>query len=248
MSNATTILDVTDLHVAYGAIKALRGVTFSVRQGETVAIVGANGAGKTTLMKALSGVLPIASGRVSFLGSDLGSGGAAHGLARAGMLHVPEGRGTLRYMTVEENLLLAWEIRPTDRPFEEAVRAVFARFPRLLERRSQFAGNLSGGEQQMLSLARAIINRPRLLLVDEPSLGLSPLLTKEVFQVLRELREEGVTTLVVEQNVRSALFLSDRAYVLSQGVFTAEGPASELANDPAIVAGYLGHGAPARVG
>jgi len=240
------ILEVSGLHVAYGAIKALRGVSFAVQPGETVAVVGANGAGKTTLMKALSGVLPIASGRVSFAGLDLGAGGTSHGLARDGMLHVPEGRGTLRYMTVEENLMLAWEIRPSGSPFPEAVRAVFARFPRLEERRTQFAGNLSGGEQQMLALARAVINRPKLLLVDEPSLGLSPILTKEVFQVLREFRDAGVTILIVEQNVRSALALSNRAYVLSQGVFTAEGSAAELANDPAIVAGYLGHGTHTR--
>ena len=239
------ILEVTQLQVAYGAIKALRGVSFSVNAGETVAIVGANGAGKTTLMKALSGMLPVAGGearlRVPAGEFEIGSVGA-HQLARAGLLHVPEGRGTLRQMTVEENLLLAWEIRPCSQPFEAAVQAVFERFPRLNERRTQLAGNLSGGEQQMLSLARAIINRPQILLVDEPSLGLSPLLTQEVFKVLAELRDTGVTTLIVEQNVRRALALAQRAYVLAQGVFIAEGPASELANDPAIVAGYLGHG------
>jgi branched-chain amino acid transport system ATP-binding protein len=239
------ILEVTQLQVAYGAIKALRGVSFSVNAGETVAIVGANGAGKTTLMKALSGMLPVAGGearlRVPAGKFQIGSVGA-HQLARAGLLHVPEGRGTLRQMTVEENLLLAWEIRPCSQPFEVAVQAVFERFPRLNERRTQLAGNLSGGEQQMLSLARAIINRPQILLVDEPSLGLSPLLTQEVFKVLAELRDTGVTTLIVEQNVRRALALARRAYVLAQGVFIAEGPASELANDPAIVAGYLGHG------
>jgi branched-chain amino acid transport system ATP-binding protein len=239
------ILEVTQLQVAYGAIKALRGVSFSVNAGETVAIVGANGAGKTTLMKALSGMLPVAGGearlRVPAGEFQIGSVGA-HQLARAGLLHVPEGRGTLRQMTVEENLLLAWEIRPCSQPFEAAVQAVFERFPRLNERRTQLAGNLSGGEQQMLSLARAIINRPQILLVDEPSLGLSPLLTQEVFKVLAELRDTGVTTLIVEQNVRRALALAQRAYVLAQGVFIAEGPASELANDPAIVAGYLGHG------
>jgi len=239
------ILEVTQLQVAYGAIKALRGVSFSLRAGETVAIVGANGAGKTTLMKALSGMLPVAGGearlRVPAGELQIGSVGA-HQLARAGLLHVPEGRGTLRQMTVEENLLLAWEIRPCSQPFEAAVQAVFERFPRLNERRTQLAGNLSGGEQQMLSLARAIINRPQILLVDEPSLGLSPLLTQEVFKVLAELRDSGVTTLIVEQNVRRALALAQRAYVLAQGVFIAEGPASELASDPAIVAGYLGHG------
>ncbi len=239
------ILEVRNLQVAYGAIRALRGVSFAVNAGETVAIVGANGAGKTTLMKALSGILPIAAGdallRVPAGEFRIGAVGA-HQLARAGLLHVPEGRGTLRQMTVEENLLLAWEIRPANQPFEESVDRVFERFPRLRERRSQLAGNLSGGEQQMLSLARAIINRPQILLVDEPSLGLSPLLSREVFQVLAEFRDAGVTILIVEQNVRGALALAQRAYVLSQGVFVAEGPARELANDPAIVAGYLGNG------
>ena len=239
---SSPLLEVRNLQVAYGAIRALRGVSFAVSAGETVAIVGANGAGKTTLMKALSGILPIAAGdallRVpagEFRIAEIG----AHQLARAGLLHVPEGRGTLRQMTVEENLLLAWEIRPVDQPFDESVARVFRRFPRLRERSAQLAGNLSGGEQQMLSLARAIINPPQILLVDEPSLGLSPLLTREVFQVLAELRDAGVTTLIVEQNVRGAL--AQRAYVLSQGVFVAEGAARELANDPAIVAGYLGN-------
>jgi branched-chain amino acid transport system ATP-binding protein len=240
------ILEVSNLQVGYGAIRALRGVSFAVSPGETVAIVGANGAGKTTLMKALSGMLPIAGGeatlRVPAGEFRLGAVGS-HQLARAGLLHVPEGRGTLRQMSVEENLLLAWEIRPSPQSFEEAVHKVFERFPRLNERRAQLAGNLSGGEQQMLSLARAIINPPHILLVDEPSLGLSPLLTKEVFQVLAEFRDAGVTTLIVEQNVRGALALAHRAYVLAQGVFVAEGEAKSLANDPAIVAGYLGHGA-----
>ena len=244
---SASILEVNNLHVAYGAIKALRGVSFSISPGETVAIVGANGAGKTTLMKALSGMLPIAGGvatlRVPAGEFQLGAVGS-HQLARAGLLHVPEGRGTLRQMTVDENLLLAWEIRPSTQSFDEAVDAVFQRFPRLKERRTQLAGNLSGGEQQMLSLARAIINRPQILLVDEPSLGLSPLLTREVFQVLAEFRDAGVTTLIVEQNVRSALALAHRAYVLAQGVFVANGEARSLANDPAIVAGYLGHAVP----
>ena len=178
------VLEVNDLHVAYGAIKAIRGVSFTVGIGETVAIVGANGAGKSTLMRALSGVMAIEAGGASFDGEAI-KGAGAHVLAKRGMLHVPEGRGTIRMMTVWENLRLAYEIRPTDAPFEPALEAVFKRFPRLKERINQMAGDLSGGEQQMLSLARAIINRPKLLLVDEPSLGLSPLLTKEVFRVLQ---------------------------------------------------------------
>jgi branched-chain amino acid transport system ATP-binding protein len=145
-------------------------------------------------------------------------------------------------MRVDENLRLAWEIRPSSTPFETAAESVYERFPRLKERRHQLAGNLSGGEQQMLAIARALINRPQLLLVDEPSMGLSPLFTKEVFHVLAELRDSGMTILIVEQNVRSALRLAHLAYVLNQGVFTASGAAAKLADDPAIVAGYLGHG------
>jgi branched-chain amino acid transport system ATP-binding protein len=235
------LLEVRDLHASYGPIRALRGISLSVAAGETVAIVGANGAGKSTLMRALSGILPIASGEARFLDRDIRLA-RPHALARAGMLHVPEGRGTLQGMRVEENLRLAWEIRPSATPFENALALVYDRFPRLRERHAQAAGNLSGGEQQMLAIARALINRPQLLLVDEPSMGLSPLFTREVFRVLAELRDSGMTILIVEQNVRSALSLAHRAYVLNQGVFTASGSAAEMAGDPAIVAGYLGHG------
>src|SRR5690606_36508750 len=236
----SVVLETTELHVSYGPIRALRGISLSVEQGETVAIVGANGAGKTTLMHALSGVLPIASGTARFLNQDIRTT-AAHTLARSGMLHIPEGRGTLQNMRVEENLRLAWEIRPTQTAFEDAIQVVFERFPRLAERREQLAGNLSGGEQQMLAIGRALINRPTLLLVDEPSMGLSPLFAQEVFQVLAELRDSGMTILLVEQNVRSALSLAHRAYVLSHGAFTASGDAAAIAQDPAVVAGYLGH-------
>lgn len=235
------ILEVSDLHVSYGPIKALRGVDLTVAEGETVSIVGANGAGKSTLMRALSGILPISSGNATFLGNDIRSI-KAHQLARMGMLHVPEGRGTLQGMVVEENLRLAWEIRPAETPFEEAVEQVYKRFPRLGERRKQLAGGLSGGEQQMLAIGRALVNPPRLLLVDEPSMGLSPLFSKEVFRVLAELRDSGMTILLVEQNVRSALDLAHRAYVLNQGVFLTSGDAAELARDPAIMASFLGHG------
>jgi branched-chain amino acid transport system ATP-binding protein len=237
----TAVLDVQNLHVSYGPIKALRGVSLTVAQGETVSIVGANGAGKSTLMRALSGILPIASGEARFLDQDIKKV-RPHDLARNGMLHVPEGRGTLHGMSVQENLMLAWEIRPAERDFDTAVAEVYERFPRLRERSRQYAGNLSGGEQQMLAIARALINRPQLLLVDEPSMGLSPLFAKEVFKVLAELRDSGMTILLVEQNVRSALGLAHRAYVLNQGVFLTSGNAAELAADPAIMASYLGHG------
>ncbi len=235
------ILSVSDLHVSYGPIRALRGIDLQVHAGETVAIVGANGAGKTTLMRALSGLLPVSQGKAVFLNRDI-TRTPTHVLAHAGMLHVPEGRGTLQRMMVEENLRLAWEVRPSADSFESARQEVYQRFPRLQERRHQLAGNLSGGEQQMLAIARALINRPQLLLLDEPSMGLSPLFRHEVFRILADLRDTRMGILLVEQNVRSALRLAHRAHVLSQGVFTASGDASELANDPAVAAGYLGHG------
>ena len=235
------ILSVRDLHVSYGPIRALRGLDLTVQAGETVAIVGANGAGKTTLMRAISGLLPMAQGTIHFLDHAVANT-PTHALAQAGMLHVPEGRGTLQRMLVDENLRLAWEIRASETSFEAALNDVYQRFPRLQERRHQMAGNLSGGEQQMLAIARALMNRPQLLLLDEPSMGLSPLYRQEVFRILADLRNTGLGILLVEQNVRSALRLAHRAHVLSQGVFTASGKASDLANDPAVLAGYLGHG------
>ena len=238
----TSLLVVSDLSVQYGAVRALRGVSFEVAPGETVAIIGANGAGKTTLMRALSGLVPVSGGTMKFDGAELRTI-PPHARARGLLLHIPEGRGVFGRMSVEDNLRLAWEMQPARaKVYEQCVGRVFERFPRLKERRSQQAGSLSGGEQQMLALSRALVSPPRLLLVDEPSLGLSPLLTKEVFKVLKELRDEGGSILLVEQNVRSALALADRAFVLSHGVFTASGEASALARDPAIVSAYLGEG------
>ena len=234
-----TILSVMDLSANYGPIRALRGVSLSVREGETVAVIGANGAGKTSLMRAISGILPLSGGRANFDGLELGKA-RAHELARRGMLHVPEGRGTLQTMRVRENLQLAWEIRPTDVPLEQALDKAYARFPRLRERSDQLAGNLSGGEQQMLAVARAIVNRPRLLLLDEPSMGLSPLFTNEVFKALAEIRDAGVAILIVEQNVSKALQLAHRAMVLSHGEIALEGSARELAADPRVMASYMG--------
>lgn len=238
---STPLLSVRDLHVSYGPIRALRGLDLTVEAGETVAIVGANGAGKTTLMRAISGLLPMAQGSIHFLNHSVAHT-PTHALAQAGMLHVPEGRGTLQRMVVDENLRLAWEIRPSPQSFEDALSDVYQRFPRLKERRQQLAGNLSGGEQQMLAIARALMNRPQLLLLDEPSMGLSPRYRQEVFQILADLRDCGLGILLVEQNVRSALRLAHHAHVLTQGVFTASGKAVDLANDPAVLAGYLGHG------
>jgi len=233
------MLETRSLSVAYGPIRALSGVSIRVAEGETVAIVGANGAGKTTLMKALSALLPVQSGEIAFKGRTI-KGLGPHDLARAGMLHVPEGRGTLGSLTVEENLRIAYDVRPAALGYENATAAVFARFPRLAQRRRQRASSMSGGEQQMLALARAIINPPAVLLVDEPSLGLSPLLVKEAFSVLHEFRARGTTMLVVEQNVRSALRLADRGYVLRQGEVITSGPAAELLADQQLLNRYLG--------
>ena len=234
-----TILETKSLSVAYGPIRAINGVSLAVTRGETVAVVGANGAGKTTLMKALSALLPAKSGEIAFMGKPV-RGRGPHDLARAGMLHVPEGRGTLGTLTVEENLRIAYDVRPTSGTYEAALAEVFRRFPRLDERRNQRASSMSGGEQQMLALARAIMNPPALLLVDEPSLGLSPLMVKEAFRVLHEFRARGTTMLVVEQNVRWALKIASRGYVLDLGSVKLAGTRAELESDSRVTALYLG--------
>jgi len=232
-------LAVTDLHVAYGPIKALRGVSLHADAGETVAVLGANGSGKTTLLRAISNMIARQQGSVRINGADT-AGAPAHLLVREGLLHVPEGRGTIGRLTVRENLRLAYDLRPTDQSFETALERVFARFARMGERIDQRAGNLSGGEQQMLTLARAIVNRPRLLLVDEPSMGLSPVMVDEAFAVLREFQASGMTILIVEQNVRKTLRFAQRAYILRQGQIVSSGSGAELLRDPAILNHYLG--------
>ena len=237
MTNA--VLKACDLSAGYGAIVALRGITFEVRQAQTVAIIGANGAGKSTLMRALSGMIEIRSGEATFEGARI-AGLRPHSLVRMGMLHIPEGRGTLSTLTVEANMRLAFEMRPSKDVFEDAVERVFVRFPRLRERLHQLAGNLSGGEQQMLALSRAILAPPHLLLVDEPSLGLAPLMVNEMFKVLGEFKAAGMSMLIVEQNVRKALGLADYGFVLRNGVLVASGAASDLLNDPSTFDKYLG--------
>jgi len=233
------LIEVRNLTVAYGPIRAIQEVTLELPHGETAAIVGANGAGKTTLLRALSGMIPVQSGEIVFEGRSI-RGLRSYDLVQRGMLHLPEGRGTLGTLSVIENLLIAYDARPTTIPFERALALALARFPRLGERRTQMASNLSGGEQQMLALARVIINPPKLLLVDEPSMGLSPLFVSEVFRVLREFRGLGMTILIVEQNVRRALQLADRGYVLRQGRIVLSGAASDLLKDDRLVRSYLG--------
>jgi len=232
------VLAAKDLHVGYGPIKAVRGCSFRLGEGETVAIVGANGAGKTTIMRALSNLIPREKGTVTFEGRSTESV-EAHALARAGMLHVPEGRGVIGRLTVFENLRIAYDARASERTFEAALAAAFERFPTLGERKSQRAGSLSGGEQQMLALAKAIVNPPRLLMVDEPSLGLAPLMVREAFAVLSEFQRTGIAILLVEQNVRSALGLAHRAYVLRQGEIVLEGAGADLLADEGSLRRHL---------
>ncbi len=238
------ILDVRDLHVSYGPIKAVRGLSLTVCRGETLAVIGANGAGKTTLMRAISNLLARSAGEIRLQGEPTAAV-PPHTLARRGLLHVPEGRGTLQRLSVLENLRIAFDRQaggPRDRGrgFIAALEEVYARFPRLAERSAQAAGTLSGGEQQMLALARAIIQRPVLLLLDEPSLGLSPRMVREAFDVLAEFKAEGIPMVLVEQNARAALALADSGSVMRQGEIVLTAAARDLLNDPAVLRHYLG--------
>ena len=237
------LLSVRNLEVFYGAAQALRGVSFDVHQGEVVTIIGGNGAGKTTTLKTVSGLpelLKSHSGEITFQGERIDRS-PAHKIARMGMAHVPEGRRVFAQSTVEENLILGGYRRRKDRSsFRADVDQVYARFPVLGERRNQLAGLLSGGEQQMLAMGRGLMSQPSFLLLDEPSLGLAPLLVAEVFAIVRQLASEGVTILLVEQLANLALAVADRAYVLETGEITASGPAAEVAADPRVRAAYLG--------
>lgn len=238
----SALLSVQDLEVNYGAIRALRGVTLNVQSGETVAVIGANGAGKSTLMRTLSGLLRPTGGCALFGGVDLAKV-QPHAIARSGLLHIPEGRGTLGRLSVAENLRIAFDRDPeaaSRESFEAACERVFLRFPRLKERLKQAAGSMSGGEQQQLAMARPLLAKPRLLMLDEPSLGLSPMMVSTVFSVLRELRDAGMTILIVEQNARAALKLSHRAYVLKQGRMVHEGLSADLLADNSVLSHYLG--------
>jgi branched-chain amino acid transport system ATP-binding protein len=231
------VLLVRDLHVAYGAIEALRGVSLDVPAGVVVALVGANGAGKSTLLNTISGLLKPSRGSILFDGEEI-SGWRADRVVARGLVQVPEGRQVLAPLTVEENLRLGAYTRSDATGAE--LSEIYARFPALEARRRQPAGLLSGGEQQMLALGRALLARPRLLMMDEPSLGLAPLVTKEVYAIVDDLRSQGATILLVEQNARQALRVAAYAYVLEGGVIAREGPAAELRTDPAIVDAYLG--------
>lgn len=234
------MLDIKDLKAGYRGIQALKGVSLSVAEGEMVAIIGANGAGKSTLLNCLSAIVPAGSGRILFDGQDI-TGWSAHQVARAGLLQVPEGRQVLADMTVRENLQLGALARGPRAAFYELDK-VLTLFPILAERMTQLAGTLSGGQQQMLAIGRALMGSPRVLLLDEPSLGLSPLLTQQVFQALTQLHSEGLTIVLVEQNAHRALASTQRAYVLERGAIVQQGPSNVLQNDPAIIEHYLGSG------
>ena len=233
------MLEIEDLHVAYGSIQALRGISLRVDAGELVTLIGSNGAGKSTTLLTISGVLRPRQGRIRFEGRDL-VGVAPHEIVRLGISHCPEGRLIFGRLTVLENLVLGAYHRRDRRGIQADIERVYALFPRLAERRHQMAGTLSGGEQQMLAIGRALMSRPRMLLLDEPSLGLAPLLVERIFAVIQELQQQGVTILLVEQNAYQALRVASRAYVLETGQIRLAGPAAELANDPRMRAAYLG--------
>jgi len=235
-----SLLDVRSLVTAYGSIEALHGVSFRVEEGEIVALLGANGAGKTTALRTISGLLRPRSGEVRFADERIDTR-PAHEIVRLGLTQVPEGRWIFTLMTVDENLRLGAYAEA--RVPQEALDRVFALFPRLAERRGQLAGTLSGGEQQMLAMARALMTRPRLLLLDEPSMGLAPLLVHAIFQTIAAINREGTTVLLVEQNANAALRLARRAYVLENGRIALEGSGAELANNDAVRRTYLGVGA-----
>ena len=234
------MLTLDNVHMSYGAIQALKGVSLHVGAGEVVALIGANGAGKSTLLKGIVGLEPVAQGRILLHGQPAHEV-AAHLRVGLGLALCPEGRGVFSDQTVRENLLLGAYLQRGDTALvQQRLEQQFERFPRLRERQNQMAGTLSGGEQQMLAIARALMSEPRLLLLDEPSLGLAPLIIADIFRTIRSLRDAGLTILLVEQMARQALAVADRAYVLETGRITLQGTGAELLNDPAVRAAYLG--------
>jgi branched-chain amino acid transport system ATP-binding protein len=233
-----TLLQVTGLKVAYGGIQAVKGVSFEVNEGELVSLIGANGAGKTTTMKAVTATQPIADGDVQFLGRSV-KGQGSWDLVKQGLVMVPEGRGVFTRMTITENLQMGAFVR-NDNGIEADIDKVFEIFPRLKERRNQLAGTMSGGEQQMLAMGRALMAKPKVLLLDEPSMGLSPIMVDKIFEVVETIHKQGVTVLLVEQNASRALGLANRGYVMDSGEITMAGEAKSLLNDPKVRAAYLG--------
>jgi branched-chain amino acid transport system ATP-binding protein len=233
------LLKVSGVKVAYGGIQAVKGVDFEVREGELVTLIGSNGAGKTTTMKAITGTLPVSGGEIEYLGQNI-KGKGAWDLVKQGLAMVPEGRGVFTRMTITENLQMGAHIRNDKPEIAADMDKVFGIFPRLKERRDQLAGTMSGGEQQMLAMGRALMSRPKVLLMDEPSMGLSPIMVDKIFEVVREVYAQGVTILLVEQNASRALQIADRGYVMESGLITMSGDAKTMLNDPKVRAAYLG--------
>ena len=237
--NAAVLLSVQNVKVAYGGIQAVKGVSLEVREGELVSLIGSNGAGKTTTMKAITGLLPLGGGHIQLAGKTI-DGQGPWDLVQQGLAMVPEGRGVFTRMTIVENLQMGAYIRNDNAAIAEDIERVFATFPRLKERRDQLAGTMSGGEQQMLAMGRALMSRPKVLLLDEPSMGLSPIMVDKIFEVIQEVSAQGVTILLVEQNASRALQIADRGYVMESGLITLSGDAHEMLHDPKVREAYLG--------
>ena len=239
MTTKKTLLKVTGLKVAYGGIQAVKGVDFEVNEGELVSLIGSNGAGKTTTMKAITGTLPINAGDIEYLGRSI-RGKGAWDMVNEGLAMVPEGRGVFTRMTIIENLQMGAYIRNDKADIATDMEKMFTIFPRLRERKDQLAGTMSGGEQQMLAMGRALMSRPKVLLLDEPSMGLSPIMVDKIFEVIRDVAAQGVTILLVEQNASRALGIADRGYVMESGLITMSGDAKVMLRDPKVRAAYLG--------
>ncbi|HXE20985.1 MAG TPA: ABC transporter ATP-binding protein [Rhodoferax sp.] len=238
-SNARTLLKVSGLKVAYGGIQAVKGVDFEVHEGELVSLIGSNGAGKTTTMKAITGSLALADGDIEYMGKSI-RGQGPWDLVQQGLAMVPEGRGVFARMTITENLLMGAYVRGDKAEIAADIEKMFTIFPRLRERKDQLAGTMSGGEQQMLAMGRALMSRPKVLLMDEPSMGLSPIMVDKIFEVVSDVYAQGVTILLVEQNASRALAIANRGYVMESGIITISGDAKQMLNDPRVRAAYLG--------
>ena len=234
-----SMLKVTDLEVYYGMIKAIKGISFEVNQGEVIALIGANGAGKTTILHTVTGLIQPKHGKIEFEGNDI-TKTPAHKIVSMGMAHVPEGRRVFAQLSVYENLKMGAHTRKDKNEIEDTLATVYKRFPRLEERKNQMAGTLSGGEQQMLAMGRALMSHPKIILMDEPSMGLSPIFVNEIFDIIQEVSASGTTVLLVEQNAKKALSIADRAYVLETGNIVLDGDAKELMNNDSIKKAYLG--------
>lgn len=234
-----SMLEINDLEVSYGLIKAIKGISFHVNEGEVIALIGANGAGKTTILHTITGLISSQKGEISFNGTDV-TKTPAHKIVSMGMAHVPEGRRVFAELSVLQNLRLGAYTRKDKDEIETTLQTVYSRFPRLEERQNQMAGTLSGGEQQMLAMGRALMSHPKIILMDEPSMGLSPIFVNEIFDIIKEVSASGTTVLLVEQNAKKALSIANRAYVLETGKIVLEGSAEELLNDDSIRKAYLG--------